>query len=183
VLTALWLDGCTTAPLPASERPASWAQPIAHEGLPNFCQVSDSLYRGAQPTSEGFQQLAAMKIKTVINARQGDADGDAITTLKMTYVRLPMSAWDANDEDVIRFLRIATDPNATPVFVHCHRGADRTGVLCAMYRVAVQGWSKDDAIAEMTQGGMGYHRIYRNLASYVRDADVARIRREAGIVP
>ena len=182
-LTAGWLGGCTSTPLPAHERPASWAQPVAHAGLPNFHKVSDSLYRGAQPTREGFHQLAVMGVRTVINARQDDTDGDWVSAEGMNYQRLPMSAWDPNDRDVIRFLQIATDSKAAPVFVHCHRGADRTGFLCAMYRVGVQGWTKDDAIAEMTQGGMGYHDIYQSQVRYVRDADVERIRREAGMVP
>jgi protein tyrosine phosphatase (PTP) superfamily phosphohydrolase (DUF442 family) len=68
-----------------------------------------------------------MGTKTVVNARQDDTDRDAIANLGMIYVRVPMSAWDADDEEVIRFLRIATDPKAIPVFVHCHRGAIEPG--------------------------------------------------------
>lgn len=40
-------------------------------------------------------------------------------------------------------------------------GSDRTGTMCALYRIAVQGWSKEDAIREMTAGGFGFHRIMR----------------------
>ncbi|GAF98053.1 unnamed protein product, partial [marine sediment metagenome] len=34
-----------------------WATAIERPGLPNFHKVSDSLYRGAQPTAEGFREL------------------------------------------------------------------------------------------------------------------------------
>jgi protein tyrosine/serine phosphatase len=83
--------------------------------------------------------------------------------------------------DVVRFLKIVTDPNHTPVFVHCQHGADRTGTMCAVYRIAVQGWSKDEAIAEMTKGGFGHHAIYKNLVKFVRDLDIDEIKRAAGL--
>jgi hypothetical protein len=43
------------------------AQPV---GVPNFHQVSERIYRGAQPTTEGFQELAKMGIKTVVDLRR-----------------------------------------------------------------------------------------------------------------
>ena len=39
-------------------------------GVPNFHQVSDKIYRGAQPMSEGFQALAKMGIKTIVDLRR-----------------------------------------------------------------------------------------------------------------
>ena len=44
--------------------------------------------------------------------------------------------------------------------MHCQQGADRTGTMMAFYRIAVQGWPKDDAIAEMKNGGYGFHSIW-----------------------
>ena len=76
----------------------------------------------------------------------------------------------------MRFLRIVTDHERTPVLVHCHYGADRTGVLCAAYRVAVQGWSKQQAIDEMTRGGMGFHPLCQGMIDYIRNVDVERLR-------
>ena len=42
-------------------------------------------------------------------------------------------------KDVVRFLKIVTDPESGSVLVHCLHGADRTGTMCALYRVAVEG--------------------------------------------
>ena len=56
-----------------------------------------------------------------------------------------------------------------------------TGMMTAIYRIAVEGWSKEDAIAEMTQGGFGFHEVWKNLVDYVRELDVERLKREAGI--
>jgi len=175
------ITGCTTTPIPASKRPSTWAESIEAPGVPNMFRVSDTVYRGAQPTEEGLQTLARMGVRTVINLRQSDSDADLLDGLKLAYERIPISAVNICDDNVARFLRIATDPSRAPVFVHCHRGADRTGAMCAMYRVVVEGWSKDDAIAEMTGGGMEFHSLYGNLINYVRHADVARIRQQAGL--
>jgi protein tyrosine/serine phosphatase len=67
--------------------------------------------------------------------------------------------------------------------VHCQHGADRTGMMTAIYRIAMEGWSKDDAITEMTEGGYGFHAIWKDLVEYVRELDVERLKREAGVSP
>jgi len=61
--------------------------------------------------------------------------------------------------------------------VHCERGADRTGMMCAMYRVVVCGWTKEAAIAEMEHGGFGFNPAWENLAAFVEKADVAKLKR------
>jgi len=53
--------------------------------------------------------------------------------------------------------------------------------MCAIYRIAVQGWSKDEAIAEMTRGGFGFHRIWMNLVDYIRKLDIDEIKKSAGL--
>ena len=68
------------------------------------------------------------------------------------------------------------------MFVHCQHGADRTGTATAVYRIVVEGWTKDEAIREMTQGGYGFHPLWANLIRYVRELDVDRLRREAGLI-
>lgn len=160
-----------------------WAASLEEPGLPNLHKVSDDLYRGAQPSDAGFERLAAMGVRTVVNARKGDDDLAVLRAAGLEYEFIPMSAFDPRDEDVIRFLRIAGDPRRGPVFVHCQHGADRTGFLCAMYRVAVQGWSRQEAVEEMTRGGMGFISICTDLIRYVKEADVEKLRRLAGIQP
>jgi len=53
--------------------------------------------------------------------------------------------------------------------------------LCAIYRIAVQGWSKDEAIEEMTKGGFGYHSIWQNLPKYIRKINIEEIKQSAGL--
>ena len=158
-----------------------WAEPIELPGLPNFYKVSDDLYRGAQPTAEGMEQLDKLGVKTVINLRSMHSDRDEIKDTALAYEHISMTTWNAEDKDVIRFLQIVTDSSRTPVFVHCQHGADRTGTVCAIYRIAMQGWSKDEAIKEMTKGGFGFHSIWQNLPDYVRKLDVQEIKHLAGL--
>jgi protein tyrosine/serine phosphatase len=55
-----------------------------------------------------------------------------------------------------RLLAIVTDPARQPVFVHCRRGSDRTGTAVAVYRICVEGWSREAAIDEMVNGGFRF---------------------------
>lgn len=183
---------CTTS---SPERNTSWsntsnvagyipkepARKLDVPGLPNFYKVSDNLYRGAQPTAEGMRQLKKMGIKTVVNLRLLHSDRNEIGDTELTYRHIPMTAFIPKTSDVAQFLQIVTDSNCTPVFVHCQHGSDRTGLMCAIYRIVVQGWSKDEAIAEMTRGGFGFHGIFMNLRDYIRKLKVDNVKKRAGI--
>jgi protein tyrosine/serine phosphatase len=160
---------------------ASWAEPMEHPGLPNLHRVSEDLYRGAQPTAAGIRQLEALGIRTIVNLRTSDTDDRLLEGSGLAYERIPMTAWQPRDRDVVQFLRIVTDENRRPVFLHCRRGADRTGMMVAVYRMAVQGWEKEQALAEMTQGGFRFNSGWRNLVQYVRDLDIDAIRQQAGL--
>ena len=158
-----------------------WARRIELPGLPNFYKVSDELYRGAQPTAEGMKQLEKLGVKTVVNLRALHSDRDELKSTDLSYVHIGMTAWCVSDNDVIRFLRVVTDPNRTPAFVHCEHGSDRTGAMCASYRIVVQGWSKEEAIKEMTKGGYGFNRFWQNLPKFICKLNVQKIKHETGL--
>ncbi len=94
-----------------------------------------------------------------------------------------MKAWHPKEKQVVRFLQIVTNPKRAPVLVHCQHGADRTGLMCAIYRVAVQGWTKEEAIREMTQGGYGFHKAWVNIVPWFRKLDIDDIKVKAGLQP
>lgn len=132
---------------------ARWAEPIAIEGVPNLYCFGPGLYRGAQPTQNGFEKLQKLGIKTIINLRSFHSDKEEVQKLCVSYEQIYMKAWHAEKEDVVRFLGIVTDPSRLFIFVHCHHGSDRTGLMVAAYRVVVTGWTKEQAIWEMVEGG------------------------------
>lgn len=155
--------------------------PLDLPGLPNAYRVTPNLYRGAQPTSEGMQELKNLGVKTVINLRSFHSDRDEIGDTGLGYEHIYMKAWHPEEKEIVKFLQIATDESRQPVFVHCQHGADRTGVMIAVYRIAVQGWTLDEAIQEMTEGPYGFHSIWQNLITFVRELDIEEIRERAGL--
>ncbi len=159
----------------------NWAKRLELPGVPNFHKVSENLYRGGQPTTEGMQELKKLGIKTIINLRLFHSDQDKIKDTGLGYEHIYMKTWHPEDKKVLRFLQIVTDPNRVPVLVHCEHGADRTGTMCAIYRVAVQGWSKNDAINEMTNGGFGFYSGWQNLVNYILKLDIDELKRHSGI--
>jgi len=166
---------------PTPNRPANWAQPIRLEGVPNLHKVSDTLYRSAQSSAEGMKNLKTMGVETIINLRSFHSDRDKIKETGLAYEHIYMKAWHPEEEDAVRFLKIATNPKRTPVLVHCQHGADRTGAMCAIYRIAVQGWSREEALKEMTEGGFGFHGIWQDLVQWISALDMEEIKKRAGI--
>jgi uncharacterized protein (TIGR01244 family) len=164
-----------------SARPPTWAQPVEWGGVPNLHKVSERLYRSAQPSAQDMENLKKLGVRTVVNLRTFHSDKDEIRASGLHYIRIPMQAWYPERKDALRFLRAVTDTSMTPVLLHCQHGADRTGTMVAVYRAAVQGWTKEEALREMTEGGYGYHRVWKNLPRWFRKLDIESLRKEAGI--
>ena len=179
-LSLLTWVGCASTP--TANRPETWAQPVELAGVSNLYRVSGELYRGDQPSPQGMQNLLKdLGVKTIINLRSFHSDRDEIGDTGLAYEHIYMKAWHPEEEDAVRFLKIVTDPKRTPVLVHCQHGADRTGTMVAVYRIAVQGWSKAEAIREMTEGGFGFHPTWSNLPKWVQELNIDLIKSQAGI--
>lgn len=181
VISILLTGSASFAQTNNSSRPANWATPLNSPGLSNFYEVTTSLYRGAQPTAEGMTNLHAMGIKTVLNLRSFHSDHGLVSSGDLKLARLHMKPWHAEDEDVVAFLKIASNTNNLPLFVHCQRGADRTGMICAMYRIVYCGWTKDAAIQEMKEGGFHFNTGWKNLVNYINKVDVEALKKRAGL--
>jgi tyrosine-protein phosphatase SIW14 len=157
--------GRAPAIVPGTERVSERLFGLA--GLSNVGRVANGIFRGAQPEPEGYATLKAMGVRTVVNLRTRHGERKAVEAAGMRYVEIPMSFWRDVDPAVVRLvLTVMTDPASQPVFVHCSRGADRTGVVAAVYRMEVDGWSEAEAEAEME--AFGFHGIWSQLKEYVR---------------
>lgn len=162
-------------------RDPRWAIPMTVAGVGNLHKITDTLYRSEQPTAEGMRNLEQLGIKTVLSLRAFHSDEDEVEDTQLKTQRIYIKTWHIEQEDVVAFLKIVTDPANQPVLVHCQHGADRTGTMCAAYRVVVQGWTKDEAIREMTDGGYGLHQVWTNLKPWLQAMDVDAVRAKAGI--
>ncbi|HTD42589.1 MAG TPA: tyrosine-protein phosphatase [Bryobacteraceae bacterium] len=153
--------------LPAAALAAS--QP---EGVGNFQKVDDHVYRGAQPTEQGFKNLAQLGIKTIVDLREpGDRtriEEKMVRAAGMEYVSVPMYGMETPSNDkVVKVLALLEDTTTGPVFVHCKRGADRTGAVIACYRMEHDRWKNAQALTEAKSLGMSFFE--RAIQRYVRE--------------
>ncbi len=139
------------------------------QGVPNFGEVTPTLYRGAQPSKEGFTNLHELGINVVVDLRGSRAsERQVVTGLGMRYVALPWHCFSPRDEHFAQFLALLRENPGKKVFVHCRLGDDRTGMEIAAYRMAEQGWTAEEARREMEVFGVNwFHRtICPTLGSY-----------------
>jgi protein tyrosine phosphatase (PTP) superfamily phosphohydrolase (DUF442 family) len=135
-------------------------------GISNFDKVDDHVYRGGQPSDEGFRYLAKIGVKTVIDLREADARGTAerkaVTAAGMTYVNVPMTGLTPpSDAEISKILALLEDGNTGAVFVHCKRGADRTGAVIAAYHINHDKWQNDKALKDAMAHKMAFFQFPR----------------------
>ncbi len=150
-----------------------WAKRLGGlPGLENVGEVAPGIYRGAQPKGkEGYDSLRKLGVKTVVNLRDLHDETEAVTGDGLTAIRIPLVAdvrgsRPPTTEDMGRFLSILRDPAQRPVYFHCAFGADRTGTMCAVYRMEVCGWTPDEAFKEME--AFGFHTVWTSLSDFVK---------------
>ncbi|HWX02319.1 tyrosine-protein phosphatase [Collimonas sp.] len=159
----------------AAVRKPEWAQAV--DSSANLYLVDKNFYRSAALQPKDIKTLNALGVKTVINLRAFHADDDLLKNTGIKTVHVGINTWEINDKNVIDALRaIRAGARQGPVLLHCWHGADRTGLVSAMYRVVFQGWNKQQALEELTEGGYGYHSLWKNIPKYMAAVDIEKIR-------
>ena len=156
----------------ARPAPAAFPRPAATPvTIANFGSVGEHLLRGAQPGREAYAELRARGVDCVVDLRD-DPEAWAkteATRAGLRYVNLPLDDKSTpTDEAARRFLAIVTRKleRGRTVYVHCAGGRHRTGSMIAVYRIAVDGWTADEAYREMksydysSRFGHGGHKAY-----------------------
>lgn len=183
----LLLAGTALVTLPevAFARDLSWAKPMNLAGMPNLNLVAPNLYRSAQPTAEGFKAAQEqLHLRTSLSLRESSNDNDLLVGTQIENQSVPMNAAHITDAQIIGALKIVRAAQKKgPVLVHCLHGSDRTGVVIAMYRILYQGWSKDQAIDELKNGGFNFHSIFFNIPHFIQNADIAQFKQALAITP
>jgi len=162
------------APIQTQAKDGSNAAPAVASSLDiyNFGQVSASYFRGAELKGTAASGLAARGVKMVIDLRSdGDVksvEADLVSRAGMKYVRIPMTTREApTSEQVSQFLALVTNPANQPVYVHCVEGRHRTGVMTAIYRMTVDGWTPDRAFDEMKNYKFGMDFLHPEFKQFV----------------
>jgi protein tyrosine phosphatase (PTP) superfamily phosphohydrolase (DUF442 family) len=135
-------------------------------GIKNFDQVDAHVYRGAQPTGEGFHYLASIGVKTVIDLREpgerASAEKRIVTELGMAYLNVPMTGLTPpTDAEILKILPVLENKSSGPVFVHCWRGADRTGAVIAAYHIDHDHWDNGYALKDAKAHSFSFFQIPR----------------------
>lgn len=135
-------------------------------GIKNFDQVDAHVYRGGQPTDEGLQYLAKLGVKTIVDLREpGDrskSEERMVTGAGMKYVNVPMTGLTPpTDAEITRILALLEDNTTGPVFVHCLRGADRTGAVIAAYHISHDKWDNARALKDAKAHSMSVFQFPR----------------------
>ncbi|RLU09863.1 protein tyrosine phosphatase [Pseudomonas prosekii] len=173
-LLALFMVSLALAGDIASTRPAQWAQSVDRQY--NLFRMTPNLYRSALPDSGVVPLLATLKVKTVVNFLP-EADSRWLAVPGINQIQMPYRTNHVDDAQIIAALRTLQTAEADgPVLMHCKHGSDRTGLIAAMYRVVLQGWSKEDALNEMTTGGFGDSSHFKDSVRYMMQADTDRLR-------
>ncbi len=145
---------------------------MSRQKLQNYFVVEDNiLMRGGCLNSGGFSKLSSMGVKTVINLRYKFKIREEFSQKGGVKIySLPFAPFRPKDEIFLKFFKILKDESLLPAYVHCFHGRDRTGLACAMYRIIIQGWSKEKAIAEMRSCGLNWWQ--KNMIEYIKRLDV-----------
>lgn len=130
-----------------------------YRGIPNLATVDPAphaIYRGGQPSKAGFATLKDMGVKTVIDLRDDAVrwEKDVVINQGMMYVHIPSNAARTKKTTIARFLTAVAEAER-PIYVHCKRGRDRTGLEIACYRLVNQQdeWTRAAVIQELRRHG------------------------------
>lgn len=141
------------------------------EDTKNCYKLSPELYRSGQPDDDGFKALEKLGIKSVLNLREYHSDADDAKQTALRLYRIKLAAGKVTAEDLMQCL-LLIDRAPKPILVHCWHGSDRTGIVCAAYRIVMQDWTPDQALKELLDERFGHHRLYySNLSELLRQTD------------
>lgn len=142
----------------------------AEENIRNFLRINDQVCTGGQPTAEQLAKLKAEGVRAILNLRRPteketplaggervpyDAEAEAAEAgrLGLRYFNVPVDREAPTDEQVAEFLKVVSEPENRPLFIHCST-ANRVGGFWMIRRVRVDGWSVEEAEAEARRIGL-----------------------------
>ena len=107
------------------------------------------------------------------------ADKKLAAGTNIALVSIPIYTWNIKRADLVRALaEIEVARKKGPVLLHCQHGADRTGIVSALYRMLYEGWSREAALDEMRNGKFGYHAVWGNIPRFIEKVDVDALRKD-----
>ncbi len=147
----------------------------------NFGEVdAGRAYRSAQPTANLDATIGTLHLGSIFNLR-GGSDGDAFYRDEakaadrrgVEFYDLPLSATRRPTRRELMLVVSALERCRYPILIHCKWGSDRTGLVSALYRIAINGESPEMAIGEFSLAHghfpiFGPERLHEPIDEYAR---------------
>ena len=182
ILLAAWAclyETGVLADTPAGEQPSNW-----HEVVPkNLCPAGQgagprgplTIFRGARPDENGLRFLQSQGIDHVVNLETQDQIADEsnlVEQLGLGIKELPhpmndgmgvnkLTDGQVDDDSIIAAVAEMRKPENLPLYVHCHFGDDRTGMVVAFHRVFNECWTPKDAEGEWNHIEGWWHHLFQ----------------------
>ncbi len=146
--------------------------------------MTPHLFRSAQPTERDFRILHDRGFRTVVSLRNDFDDRPWASAAGLISRQVRMKTRFVEEDDagkiVLAMHYIRQGVASGQTLVHCRFGSDRTGLMIALWRILYEGWTREDAIAEMERGGTGFHGVFQNIPSFLRRFDAGALRARIG---
>lgn len=172
------VSGCGTSVVTDTpQNTEHWS--VAVEKESNLYRLDNNFFRSEQLLPKDYALLKQQGIKTIINLRFFDRNDDekAFGNTDLALINTPLMSWSITPKDVAEVLwQIEQAQKHGPVLVHCYHGADRTGLISAVYRIIYQNWSIAEAKREMIKGPYGFHSIWRNIENFFTEQNIQEVR-------
>lgn len=147
-------------------RPPHWAKPLYTQKLPNLWQITPHIFRSACPTEQSTEILHKLCIKKILCLCGKNEDFPLFRDIETVHI--PMQVKKPNPKSLQQAVTLLENAKEN-ILVHCTHGADRTGLVIALYRIQTQKWTKKEALAEMLEGGFGCHIFWPQCADYLKN--------------
>jgi protein tyrosine/serine phosphatase len=122
----------------------------------NRHRLTDKLWRSAQPAPHQLAWFAKQGIRTIINLRGGREHGswplqrEACERLGLTLVEFKARSRGAPERETILKAKDFFDGIAYPALIHCKSGADRAGLVAALYLIVHEGRPVREALSQLS---------------------------------
>jgi protein tyrosine phosphatase (PTP) superfamily phosphohydrolase (DUF442 family) len=151
------------------DKPFATPERLVAPGIENAFRLSPRLYSGGEPQGEGaFEALQALGVKTIVSVDGASPDIETAHKFGIRYVHLPVGYDGVPREQAVRLVQ-ATRTLPGPVFVHCHHGKHRGPAAAALCGIAMEGWSKHEALSWLKQAGTSpdYRGLFASVDQFV----------------
>jgi len=128
---------------------------VAHnrEAVRNYGVIwPHKLMRSGLPRNDlGWIWLREQGVRSIVTFRtENDVDYRAVGFNNVLHLPLTGSVMPT-EKQAVDYLKFVQNPRNQPVLIHCTAGRDRTGMMAALVRYSVDGWTLDDALKEARQ--------------------------------